>query len=139
MADDAALLGELAAALDPTDAKAVAGAPAPLGRRALREWLRVGHPPDLATVERVLSVASGSVAGRRHRGGQERPALTGKTAHRATASASLRGAPEDLTGHPAASAGRDGLAFWSDEVLCEERERVPGGHVGLTTGLFHSH
>jgi len=60
LADDAALLSQLAAALDPTDAKAVARAPVSLGRRALREWLRSGHPPDLATVERVLSVASGS-------------------------------------------------------------------------------
>ena len=59
LADDAALLGELAALLDPTDARAIAKAPAPLARRALREWLRCGHPPDLATVERVLSVASG--------------------------------------------------------------------------------
>jgi tRNA(Ile)-lysidine synthase len=59
LADDAALLGELAAALDPTDAKAVANAPAAIGRRAVREWLRSGHPPDLATVERVLSVATG--------------------------------------------------------------------------------
>jgi hypothetical protein len=59
LADDAALLRELAAALDPTDAKAIANAPAPLGRRALREWLRRGHPPDLATVDRVLSVAAG--------------------------------------------------------------------------------
>ncbi|MGA2804386.1 MAG: tRNA lysidine(34) synthetase TilS [Acidimicrobiales bacterium] len=59
LADDAALLGELAAVLDPTDARAIANAPAPLGRRALREWLRCGHPPDLATVDRVLSVAAG--------------------------------------------------------------------------------
>lgn len=59
LADDAALLGELAAALDPTDARTVAQAPAALGRRAVREWLRCGHPPDLATVERVLAVASG--------------------------------------------------------------------------------
>ncbi len=59
LADDAALLRELAGALDPTDAKAIASAPAPLGRRALREWLRCDHPPDLATVDRVLSVAAG--------------------------------------------------------------------------------
>lgn len=59
-AEDAELLGELAAALDPTDARAVAEAPAPLGRRALREWLRDGHPPDLATIERVLAVAGGT-------------------------------------------------------------------------------
>ena len=59
LADDAALLGELAAVLDPTDARAIANAPVALGRRALREWLRCGHPPDLATVDRVLSVAAG--------------------------------------------------------------------------------
>jgi tRNA(Ile)-lysidine synthase len=61
LADDAALLGELAATLDPADAKVITSAPAPLARRALREWLRCGHPPDLATVDRVLSVASGEV------------------------------------------------------------------------------
>jgi tRNA(Ile)-lysidine synthase len=59
LADDAALLADLAASLDPSDAKAVAGAPAPLARRAVREWLRGDHPPDLATVERVLAVAAG--------------------------------------------------------------------------------
>ncbi len=59
LADDATLLDELAAALDPTDAKSIASAPAPLARRALREWLRCGHPPDSATVERVMSVAAG--------------------------------------------------------------------------------
>ena len=59
LADDAVLLSELASALDPTDARAIADAPAPLGRRALREWLRCDHPPDLATVDRVLSVAAG--------------------------------------------------------------------------------
>ncbi|MGA3353197.1 MAG: tRNA lysidine(34) synthetase TilS [Acidimicrobiales bacterium] len=59
LADDADLLGELAAALDPTDAKAVVKAPAALGRRALREWLRCDHPPDLATIDRVLAVAAG--------------------------------------------------------------------------------
>ena len=31
-----------------------------IARRALREWLRCGYPPDLATVDRVLSVALGS-------------------------------------------------------------------------------
>jgi tRNA(Ile)-lysidine synthase len=61
LAEDADLLGALAAALDPADARAIAAAPAPLGRRALREWLRDGHPPDLATVERVLAVAAGKV------------------------------------------------------------------------------
>ena len=59
LADDAELLTRLSRALDPTDARAIAQAPAALGRRALRDWLRCGHPPDLATVERVLSVAAG--------------------------------------------------------------------------------
>ena len=57
--DDAALLDELAAAMDPTDAKALAAAPAPLARRAVRAWLRGEHPPDAASVERVLAVARG--------------------------------------------------------------------------------
>ncbi len=60
--DDVALLDELAAALDPTDAKAIAAAPTPLARRALRAWLRTyleGYPPDAAAVDRVLAVARG--------------------------------------------------------------------------------
>jgi tRNA(Ile)-lysidine synthase len=60
--DDGALLDELAATLDPTDARGLASAPAPLARRALRAWLRAGpecHPPDAATVERVMEVARG--------------------------------------------------------------------------------
>jgi tRNA(Ile)-lysidine synthase len=57
--DDAALLDQLAAALDPTDAHALAAAPPPLARRAVRAWLRDGHPPAAAAVERVLAVARG--------------------------------------------------------------------------------
>jgi len=63
---DAALLDALAgeAVGDPTDARAVAAAPDPLARRALRAWLRSAtddeaHPPDLAALERVLEVARG--------------------------------------------------------------------------------
>lgn len=58
--DDAALLESLAGDLDPTDAAALAAAPPALARRAVRGWLRAGHerhPPDAATVERVLAVA----------------------------------------------------------------------------------
>ena len=56
--DDADLLDALAADLDPTDARALVAAPAPLARRAVRRWLDDGrHPPDAATVERVLAVA----------------------------------------------------------------------------------
>ncbi|HET6836128.1 MAG TPA: tRNA lysidine(34) synthetase TilS [Acidimicrobiales bacterium] len=64
--DDVALLDELAATLDPGDARALAAAPAALARRAVRRWLRAGgpggdeqHPPDAATVDRVLAVARG--------------------------------------------------------------------------------
>ena len=55
--DDADLLDELGAGVDPTDAKALAAAPLPLARRAVRRWLTRQHPPDAATVERVLAVA----------------------------------------------------------------------------------
>ena len=57
--DDAELLDELAKAIDPTDAKAVAAAPLALARRAIRIWLTDIYPPDAATVERVLGVARG--------------------------------------------------------------------------------
>jgi tRNA(Ile)-lysidine synthase len=58
--DDGAILEQVAAALDATDAVAVAAAPIPIARRALRRWLTVdGYPPDAASVERVLAVARG--------------------------------------------------------------------------------
>jgi len=61
--DDSDLLDELAAALDPTDAKQLSAAPLPLARRAVRQWLTTEHPPDAATVERVLRVAGGQATG----------------------------------------------------------------------------
>ena len=61
MADDSALLDELAAEIDPTDAKAVSAAPVALARRAIRKWLSGAHPPDAASIERVLAVARGEV------------------------------------------------------------------------------
>ena len=61
--DDADLLESLALDIDPTDAKALAGAPPALARRAVRQWLTLEHPPDLATVERVLAVARGEATG----------------------------------------------------------------------------
>lgn len=64
MADDAALLDQLAADLDPTDAASVAGAPPALARRALRRWLRSmtgGNPPDSEGITRVMAVARGEV------------------------------------------------------------------------------
>ncbi|MEO6318136.1 MAG: tRNA lysidine(34) synthetase TilS [Acidimicrobiales bacterium] len=59
---EAQLLDDLATAIDPTDAKALASAPEPVAARAVRRWLRTGaecHPPDAATVARVLEVARG--------------------------------------------------------------------------------
>jgi tRNA(Ile)-lysidine synthase len=61
---DASLLDSLAADLDPTDAKAVSGAPLPLASRAIRRWLRSSsgaeeHPPTAAEVSRVMAVARG--------------------------------------------------------------------------------
>ena len=54
-------LAPAAAALDPTDARALAASPVVLARLAVRDWLRAvddeRHPPAAATVERVLDVA----------------------------------------------------------------------------------
>jgi tRNA(Ile)-lysidine synthase len=58
---DSDLLDDLARTLDPTDAAALTGAPLPLARRAVRQWLTGRHPPDAATVERVLAVARGDI------------------------------------------------------------------------------
>lgn len=66
LADDADLLDELAAAIDPTDGTSLAGAPLPLARRAVRTWLRPalsGRPPSATAVERVLGVARGECRG----------------------------------------------------------------------------
>ena len=52
-------LDELASHLDPTDAVALSQAPTPLAYRALRQWLSQPYPPDLATLERILTVARG--------------------------------------------------------------------------------
>jgi tRNA(Ile)-lysidine synthase len=67
LAEDDALLDVLSESVDPTDAAALRAAPLALARRAVRRWLRCGsddehHPPDAATVERVLAVARGDSA-----------------------------------------------------------------------------
>ena len=54
------LLEALACDVDPRDARALAAAPLPLARRAVRRWLTSdGYPPDSASVARVLDVAAG--------------------------------------------------------------------------------
>jgi tRNA(Ile)-lysidine synthase len=63
---DLTMLDEMATTIDPTDAKAVASAPAPVAQRALREWLRPnleGYAPDAAAIERVMAVARGDAVG----------------------------------------------------------------------------
>jgi len=57
--EDNDLLDDLASHIDPTDAQTLAAAPPALARRAIRQWLAHPYPPDLATIERVLSVARG--------------------------------------------------------------------------------
>jgi tRNA(Ile)-lysidine synthase len=76
LADDVALLDELAAAIDPSDASALAATRPALARRAIRRWLRSAegperHPPSAAEIERVLAVARGAVVACQLSGGRE--------------------------------------------------------------------
>ena len=82
---DADFLDELAIEIDPRDARSLAAAPVALARRAVRKWLSGDHPPDAATVERVLAVARGDAAatdvgeGKSVRRSQQRLALVRTT------------------------------------------------------------
>ena len=58
--DDSDLLDVLSADIDPTDCHALSAAPVALARRAIRRWLTTTHPPDAASIERVLAVARGT-------------------------------------------------------------------------------
>jgi tRNA(Ile)-lysidine synthase len=77
MAAESDLLDELASAIDPTDARALASAHPALARRAVRRWLRSWpgdpehHPPSAAEVTRVLAVARGQVVGCELTGGRQ--------------------------------------------------------------------
>jgi tRNA(Ile)-lysidine synthase len=75
LAAEVELLDELAARVDPCDARALAGAEPALARRAVRQWLRADaapehHPPTSAEVERVLDVARGRVVACQVSGGR---------------------------------------------------------------------
>lgn len=63
LADVVDHLADQAGSIDVTDAPSLRAAPLALARVAVREWLRADHPerhpPDAATVERVLAVARG--------------------------------------------------------------------------------
>ena len=75
---DADLLDQLAQEIDVTDAAALASAPIALARRSIRAWLRGEHPPDLASVERVLQVARGEALGTEITGGRSIRRTNGK-------------------------------------------------------------
>lgn len=64
---EVALIATLAATIDPTDAKAVADAPEAVARHVLRDFIVAEtaneHPPDAATIGRVLDVARGVAVG----------------------------------------------------------------------------
>jgi len=62
---------DLASVIDVFDAPALAAAPLPLARRAIRMWLANPYPPDAATVERVLEVARGIHPGCEIGGGKQ--------------------------------------------------------------------
>ena len=55
------LMDRLTQDIDPTDAKALNNLDPTLAAWAIRRWLTTEHPPDLASVERVLSVARGEI------------------------------------------------------------------------------
>ncbi|MEA3215319.1 MAG: tRNA(Ile)-lysidine synthase [Acidimicrobiia bacterium] len=89
--DVSELLVDLADAVDPADARQLTAQPRPVATVAVREWLRAfehdRHPPDSASVERVLAVARGErratevVGGVRvsRSGGRLRRDATGRT------------------------------------------------------------
>lgn len=62
-AEQTDLLEELAGAVDPRDAAALAAAPRPLAVAAVRRWWSeetgASHPPERGALDRVLQVASG--------------------------------------------------------------------------------
>ncbi|MFZ9627950.1 MAG: tRNA lysidine(34) synthetase TilS [Ilumatobacteraceae bacterium] len=93
---DSDLLDDLAGAIDPTDARALADLPTALARRAVRRWLTDDHPPDAATVERVLAVARNEALGTDIGGGRR----VSRHRQRLTISAApTRVEPTELT-HP---------------------------------------
>ena len=64
--------------VDATDAASLASAPIPLARRAIRSWLRGEHPPDSASVDRVMQVALGKTKGTEVPGGRSIRRTNGK-------------------------------------------------------------
>jgi tRNA(Ile)-lysidine synthase len=83
LGEDADFLDVLASALDPTDARALAHAPPPLAKRALRSWLRQGqgperHPPSSQELERVWAVVTGQAVACQLAGGRRLSRSSGR-------------------------------------------------------------
>ena len=100
LAGDADVLAALSELVDPTDGRAVADAPEPVGRRAVRSWLRGdgAHPPSSAAVERVLAVARG------HARAAELPG--GRRVGRSAGRLSLSSGVTFRYSHPVTAAGK---------------------------------
>ncbi len=106
--DEVSLLNKLArqAAPDPQNAKAVAALPAPLARRAVRQWLQEtcgvhggqAYPPSLAEVERVLAVAAGTAVGTELSGGRRVRRSAGRLSLEGSRSDSVTPVIPDETG-----------------------------------------
>jgi len=100
--EQADVIGELATSVDPTDANAVAAAPAPIASVALRRWWSETtlspHPPDAAAVERILDVAAGRIP--------RCDVLNGWSVHRTAGRLRLVGPPSGhIVGHAAPRQG----------------------------------
>jgi hypothetical protein len=93
MREEEDLLESLAAGLDPTDVTALAGAPPPLARRALRRWLADadGYPPSADALERVMAVVAKEAVGTEIEGGWRISRQAGRL---------VRTAPTDTLGRP---------------------------------------
>ena len=81
--EDAAFLDLLASSLDPTDARALAHAPPPLAKRALRSWLRRGqgperHPPSFHELQKVWAVVIGETVACELAGGRRLSRSSGR-------------------------------------------------------------
>lgn len=66
-AEQSEFINALAQQIDPTDANALAAAPPVVAKAAIRQWLRAdaeeNHPPDQATVDRVMAVVHNQATG----------------------------------------------------------------------------
>ena len=83
LSEDADFLDGLAGSIDPTDARALAQAPPPLAKRALRSWLRHGqgpehYPPSSQELQRVWAVVTGEAVACELAGGRRLSRSSGR-------------------------------------------------------------